>query len=781
MADAARPPRQDRLLIKVIMPKQGTERKVTGGGTPPKPFREVDTAYRKRLSSQVAAIQKSIVPQIREGGAAPVRVKIISKAAAKSHRPEKLFSSQSCPIVGAGGVGELFVKATPEGLDSLANLIEHSQTDRIMKELSSVETIEPVTAPFRRHGLDPKEILKRSPRGKQGFITRVRLFNFGADGDQENVVHEFESACKKHELKLRKDRAYTPGSYTFEVQCKNVGDVESLSRMIGVRSVAPMPMIRTVRPKMFSSKPLPSLPVAGDVTGTYPVVVVVDSGVSDQIPELESWVVGRTSDVAPQYRNTDHGTFVAGLICWGSQLNPTVAGVDSHPCGIFDLQVIPNDDPAKGDTLALPESEFLISLESALKQHANSYKVWNLSLGTDNVCSLDEFSILAEELDNLQERYNVSFVISAGNFNSPPLLDYPRSDAHLESGRITAPADSVLAITVGSVSHVDYKQKGPREHHPSAFSRHGAGPNHIIKPDLVHYGGSCATDLSHITGIRSVNGTGSAENLGTSFATPLVARTLAQIYHHVTPTPSAVLARALLTHHARDPRTTLRVPDGEENYFGFGLPHPIPYCLECTPHTSTLVFDDVLRPGYFLEWDDFPYPPSLKRDGRYFGEVWMTVAFAPARGGRWGTEYCETHIDAHFGVYRRERSRDTGEFKPKPVFKGLVPPEHKNPGLLYESYQVEKLRKWAPVRTYHGDLGEKGERGDRWRLKLQLLTRHGVEDQEAFKPQPFALIVTIADPDKKAPVYDEMAQIIRNRFQSQNLTVRAAARVRTKQ
>lgn len=51
MADAARPPRQDRLLIKVIMPKQGTERKVTGGGTPPKPFREVDTAYRKRLSS----------------------------------------------------------------------------------------------------------------------------------------------------------------------------------------------------------------------------------------------------------------------------------------------------------------------------------------------------------------------------------------------------------------------------------------------------------------------------------------------------------------------------------------------------------------------------------------------------------------------------------------------------------------------------------------------------------------------------------------------------------
>jgi hypothetical protein len=154
----------------------------------------------------------------------------------------------------------------------------------------------------------------------------------------------------------------------------------------------------------------------------------------------------------------------------------------------------------------------------------------------------------------------------------------------------------------------------------------------------------------------------------------------------------------------------------------------------------------------------------------------MTVAFAPARGARWGSEYCETHIDAHFGVYRNQVSRETGEITSK--FSGLVPPEHKNPGVLYESYQVEKMRKWAPVRTYHGDLGEKGERGDRWRLKVQLLTRHGIEDNEAYKPQPFSLIITISDPKKTAPVYDEMARSVLNRFQSQNLAVRAAARIR---
>lgn len=450
------------------------------------------------------------------------------------------------------------------------------------------------------------------------------------------------------------------------------------------------------------------------------------------------------------------------------------ARVASSTCRSFPTVILRKETCWK-----LLESELLVSLEASLKEHANKYKVWNLSLGTDAVCSLDEFSALAEELDNLQEKYQVSFVISAGNYVTPPLLDFPRTKEQLSAGRITTPADSVLGITVGAVSHVDYKNNGPKEHYPSAFSRHGAGPNYIIKPDLVHYGGSCSTDFAHIAGIRSVNGTGSAENIGTSFAAPLVSRTLAQIYHHITPTPSAVMARALLTHHARDPRTKERVPDGDENFFGFGLPAPVPYCLECTPHTSTLVFDDVLRPGYFLEWKDFPYPPSLRRDGKYFGEIWMTVAFSPTRGARWGTEYCETHIDAHFGVYRRQKSRETGAVTTK--FVGLVPPEHKNPGVLYESYQVEKLRKWAPVRTYYGNLDEKGERGDQWRLKLQLLTRHGIEDEQAFKPQPFSLIITISDPEKKVRVYDEMAQIVRNRFQAQNLTVRAAARIRAKQ
>jgi len=774
MAETGTTRQTERLPIKLIMPNQGKQKRVPGGGSPPTPFRAVDVAFRRSLTTQVTSTLAAVLPQMKDTGAAPVRVKLVTKAAAKSHRPEQLFSDQTCPIIGAGRLGELFVRATADGLARLSASIESGTSNELIKQLSCIEAIEPVTPVYRRRGIEPLDILRRSPRGATGFITRVQLFDLG-DVNQERVVRDFAHTCERRNITLS-ERGYAPGSFTFSAECMTAEDVDMLSRVVGVRSVAGMPLIRMVRPQALNPQPLPMLPTRADVDGDVPVIVVVDSGITDQVPALNSWVVGRESYVAPPYQNPEHGTFVAGLVCWGPDLNPQLAGIDPGPCAVFDLQVIPNADASKGDTDALSEQEFLVSLETALKAHSNEYKVWNLSLGTDVVCSLEEFSAFAEQLDNLQEAYQVSFVVSAGNYNTPPLLDYPRDSTQMQSGRITVPADTVLGITVGAVSHVDYKAGGPKEHHPSAFSRHGAGPNYVIKPDVVHYGGSCSIDATHVAGVRSVCGPGSAENLGTSFSTPLVSRTLAQIYHQITPTPTPVLARALLTHHARDPRTGRRVPDTEENFFGFGLPAPVPYCLECTPYASTLVFEDVLRPGYFLEWDDFPYPTSLCRGGRYFGDIWMTVAFAPARGARWGSEYCETHIDAHFGVYRDQVSRRTGQVKKK--FAGLVPPEHKNPGVLYESYQVAMLRKWAPVRTYYGQMGDNGERGSRWRLMVRLLTRHGVEEREAMKSQPFSLIVTIADPEKRAPVYDEMARSVLNRFQSQNLAVRTAARIR---
>jgi hypothetical protein len=79
--------------------------------------------------------------------------------------------------------------------------------------------------------------------------------------------------------------------------------------------------------------------------------------------------------------------------------------------------------------------------------------------------------------------------------------------------------------------------------------------------------------------------------------------------------------------------------------------------------------------------------------------------------------------------------------------------------------------------------------GKRWKLMVNMLTRHDVEkidqgdDESTVAPilQPFALILTISDPDRRsATVYDEMARILRTRFRSRNLQLRPTVEVRAR-
>ena len=72
------------------------------------------------------------------------------------------------------------------------------------------------------------------------------------------------------------------------------------------------------------------------------------------------------------------------------------------------------------------------------------------------------------------------------------------------------------------------------------------------------------------------------------------------------------------------------------------------------------------------------------------------LAYRPARNSSFGSEYCETHVDAHFGFYRRLALT----VRISKWFGFQV--EHPNKGLLFESFQVQALRKRAPVPTITG-------------------------------------------------------------------------------
>ena len=132
-----------------------------------------------------------------------MRVKLVSKAAAKSHRPEHLFSAQSCPIVSGGGLGELFVKATPEGLDRLTEIIE---TQHVRPDDEGAVLRRDDRASHAR--LIGAAALKQptcfaTVRAARTASSRVWVCSTSApDRDQPKLVEDLEAACKRRDIAL---------------------------------------------------------------------------------------------------------------------------------------------------------------------------------------------------------------------------------------------------------------------------------------------------------------------------------------------------------------------------------------------------------------------------------------------------------------------------------------------------------------------------------------------------------------------------------------------------
>ena len=80
-----------------------------------------------------------------------------------------------------------------------------------------------------------------------------------------------------------------------------------------------------------------------------------------------------------------------------------------------------------------------------------------------------------------------------------------------------------------------------------------------------------------------------------------------------------------------------------------------------------------------------------------------------------------------------------------------MPEDPKLSGSAYEKDLVEHGFKWSPVKVYRREMSR--VQGQTWRLTLSTEHRSG---NATTDPQRAALIVTVSDFLKKAPVYDEM-------------------------
>ena len=185
------------------------------------------------------------------------------------------------------------------------------------------------------------------------------------------------------------------------------------------------------------------------------------------------------------------------------------------------------------------------------------------------------------------EKYDLLIVQSAGNLPCSNPSPFCGVKEHLEADRpypaylneaacrVANPAQSLQALTVGSVAYGAFETEGwqslaSEEAHPSAFSRTGFGIWGIVKPEVVEYGGDnlCTPNQPPDVGtpesarecypelVRStMYPPGPAverDEVGTSFAAPKVAHIAAKI-QEVLPDESSLLYRALIVQSARWP------------------------------------------------------------------------------------------------------------------------------------------------------------------------------------------------------------------------------------
>jgi hypothetical protein len=502
----------------------------------------------------------------------------------------------------------------------------------------------------------------------------------------------------------------------------------------------------------------------------YPIVGVLDSGIED-IPYLSSWkATTKYESYLEEYQERGHGTAVAGIIEYGDELNgfttSSLPGVR-----LFDATVYPN--------YGIYPEDLIENIREAIERNSE-IKVWNMSLGTAIEADIDRFSEFGMALDNIQDENNVLIIKSVGNCT--------KFTKGLPKSRISQSADSIRSLVVGSIAQAKDINDLADINMPSPFTRVGPGPANIVKPDLVFYGGNAGVVNGNMraTGVQSFGSDGSIQRFpGTSFSTPGVSRIAGELSFLLSEDFDPLLIRALLVHYAKYPDGIQMKMSDKISQMGFGVPVGANEILYNSPDEITLILRDTLEKGNFIEMFDFPYPTSLvDENGNFTGQIILTVVNKSLVDEKQSGEYCQSDINVLFGTYASEKERDISKptiKNPRGVdeaqnilldslYSATAKGVHPRTGFERECTLVKYGKKYHPVKKYAVDLADMTPSnkdkylpsGRKWYLKVEGLFRDFIERDAVKKDyrlsQEYCMILTIRDPQKTAPVYDEVSQ-----------------------
>ena len=714
---------------------------------------------------------------------------IIEEAIAKTHRVEivdLLTSDNQSDVIGVEAV-KAPVRNDTQGKPAKKKQ-ERVESRRILSIVASDELLANIDRALQNAQSTPKvisSITKIEPYRAEAATAynpnnsayRVLLIDYQNPERNRLAQKLFKNKCEEYGITIERETRYSSDMIMYRITLDSADDMSSVLEFEGVSTIEETtPILAST--DSFEDLNLPAIkqPKSGEA---YPTVGVLDSGIMPN-QYLAPWIMKEgTAYYEEIYQDKHHGSMVSSIMEYSDELNGTSFFATE---GVMMMEAIVVPDEKK---VPLYAEDLIDDIRDAVERYCK-VKVWNLSAGGVAECDEQSFSRFGMALDNIADENDVLFIKSAGN-----------SKAFLRGApmeRVAIMADSVRSLVVGSIAGERGRFDKADIDMPSPFSRCGPGPEFIIKPDLVAYGGNAGIDQhNHMTqtGVRVLDETGKPTRaIGTSFSTPWVSRIASELAFLLDGDFDAILIKALMVHSARYPIGHLMSMRDKKKYMGFGMPSGTRDILYNSEHEITLVLRDSLEKGSYINIMDFPYPKSLiGNDNKFHGQIALTVVCKSRLKASHGPEYCQSEIAVEFGTIEGIEDRDTTK---KGIRNPRGPVDGKNV-LLNSRYKksvfgietadlitdmsfarertlLEFDQKYYPVKKYVVDLDEMkpAERRDcldgnrLWFLKVTGLFRDDAI-REAKKTgeilqQEFCVLLTIRDPKGKAPVYTEVTQ-----------------------
>lgn len=784
-------------------------------------------AHKEALLKSIDAIAAEIAAS-SYGPAAYLKVQMRSEAFAKSYRPVGwIFKSDQFPCVGADAVGTLYFRAPLIYMRALRQRVENAELTVAIKhrkiddmpykapsaaraEVGAIEAIE-ITPPEDKRTFSTAAAMSMlaDPRTVSGY--HIELFETPSApeiADDPRGGNELRRSLEQVVLSFGNGtRAYLAAiigrTPVLEMQLTTGRERALIDNRVGVvggdragmlspaeidrtparheaalSALQQHPLVRAIRPPVqlqltedqstsaqtaaVGTPVVIPKPVQG---ARYPIVGVIDSGVSDV---LADWIVERFDFLNADEYDNFHGTGVAGLITVSQLVNAPALTPEPNGCMIYDAPLYP-----KGSFMAKYQkgfSDFLEELEQSVAEAKANHgvRIFNLSINAVSDVERYSYSIYAARLDQIADAHGVVFVNSIGNLpKAQARAPWPKRPgdvvkyfaARTSPDTIYKPSESVRSISVGALNPPGV---GQVDRAPTIYTTRGPGLQVGVKPDVCAIGGAGVVAPGGATGLASISPSGTAQDVcGTSFAAPLVARALAGLDAATDGGLTVEALRAMLLHHTAmpDPLAKRGLKDIGRQFAGFGQIGAVAEMLETDDYQITLLFQSRLSIGerkpVILRFP-FAWPQSLvDANGACSGRARITLVYAPPLDPAFGAEFVRVNLEASLNQRQTELSKDgrvrflnqiDAKFLPKAA-KLAVP----------EKALIDHGLKWWPSKQYLSNFDARGASSE-WTLEVTSLVR--AESQFPADGVRFAVLLTLEDPDGAKPVFQQFRQVL---------------------